>query len=108
MDRSCICNDYSVLPAEAYVPARKGVAWQGPDVERTLWADPRCDAYRARRPQGGGRKEVVAAQFRDYHTLSEGLALYTRALCVLWNIKLSSTGVQCSRHVPRDDRVEGR
>jgi hypothetical protein len=29
MDRSCICNVNSVLPAEAYVPARKGVAWQG-------------------------------------------------------------------------------
>ena len=38
MDRACICNYYSILPAEAYVPARKGVAWQRPDVERKLWA----------------------------------------------------------------------
>ena len=55
-----------------------------------------------------GEKEIVAARYRDYHTLPERLALYAEALCALWNIQLSSAGVQCSRHVPRDDRVEGR
>ena len=49
-----------------------------------------------------GIKEIVAARSWDYHTLPEGLALYTTALCALWNIQLSRTGVRCGRYVPRD------
>jgi hypothetical protein len=55
-----------------------------------------------------GEKEIVAARYRDYHTLPERLALYAGALCALWNIQLSRTGVQCDRHAPRDGCVEGR
>jgi hypothetical protein len=73
-----------------------------------MWVGPRCGVYRARRSPGGGRKEIVAARFQDYYTLPEGLALYTRALCALWNIQLSRTGVQCGRQVPRYGRVRGQ
>jgi hypothetical protein len=55
-----------------------------------------------------GEKEIVAARYREYHTLPERLALYAEALCALCNIQLSRTGVQCGRHVARDDCVEGR
>jgi len=52
--------------------------------------------------------EIVAARLRHYHTLPEELALYTTALCALWNIQHSRTGVRCSRYVPRDGRVGGQ
>ena len=35
---------------------------------------------------GGGIKEIVAARCWDNHTLPEGLALYTRALCAMRHI----------------------
>jgi hypothetical protein len=33
-----------------------------------------------------GIKEIVAARFRDHHTLREGPPLYITALCAMWNI----------------------
>jgi hypothetical protein len=33
-----------------------------------------------------GINEIVAARYYNYHTLHEGPALYTTALCAVWNI----------------------
>jgi hypothetical protein len=53
-------------------------------------------------------KEIVTAQAWDHHTLPEGRALYTTALCTVWNIHSLYPGVWCDRYLKKAIHGERR
>ena len=53
--------------------------------------------------KGDRHRDPVLGQ----HTLPEGLALYTTALCALWNIHSLHSRVGCTRYVARVTPREG-
>jgi hypothetical protein len=103
-----ISNYCNVLPAEAYEPTRKGVAWQVPDVGRWLSVGPRYGVYRARRPPGGGRRRSSQPGIGTTILSPRGWCCTPKHFVLCGTYRYRRQEYSAVVHVPRDDRVEGR